>query len=148
MVAFAREEKQTETGVICPKCFRELAGKLVLPTYTDRYKRIIREYYGWCDKCDVGFEVVQFKMQVKGGWRIHKYRLYRACDQDDKPIPTTGWLIVNHLPEPAPVVTGPGGEYDKSFTPETIELVETVLTALKATVKTVESLLKLAKQEK
>lgn len=159
MVAYATD-KQTKpvTGYICPKCFRELMGPEVVGK-EDRYGRITRSYFGWCIACDVEFEVVQFKhsqespfliatpnLQInKSGWLIHKYRLFKKLEGSDKPQPVTAWLTMNKLPEPAPVITGPGKEYDKSFEPEIIDLMQTMLGALKATVKTVEALLKLAK---
>ncbi|MCJ7777633.1 MAG: hypothetical protein MUP16_04900 [Sedimentisphaerales bacterium] len=160
MVAYAIDEiTKPKTGYICPKCFRELAGPAVAGE-RDRYGRITRSYFGWCFECDIGFEVVQFKLKEiayincnctgdknigygLNGWLINKYRLFKKLEGSDKPQPVTAWLTMNPLPEPAPVITGPGKEYDKPFEPETIDLMEVVLAALKATTKTVESLLKL-----
>lgn len=176
MVAYADDKKtKPTTGYICPKCFRELMAPS-LSGEKDRYGRITRSYFGWCLDCNCGFEVIQFKnpnktldlnkeslgngaflaaflsndpvKSIQSGWLINKYRLFKRLEGAEKPQPVTAWLTMNPLPEPAPVVTGQGGqngEFDKSFTPEVIDLVETVLTALKATVKTVESLLKMAK---
>jgi len=144
MVAYAIEAKPA-VGCICPKCFRELMGPTVAGE-RDRYGRIIRSYFGWCVSCDVGFEVVQFKQEnTKFGWLINRYRLFKKLEGSEKPQPVTAWLTINELPQPAPVITGPGGQYDKPFEPETINLIETLLNALKATTRTVESLLKLAK---
>jgi len=117
MVAIAKEEKQTETGVICPMCFRVIK-KFALSSKRDRY-RIIRTYYGWCDECNTGCEVIQFYCpNTKTGWLIHRYRLFKILEGNEKPQPVTTWLTMNKLPEPAPVVTGPGGDYDTPFTPD------------------------------
>ena len=174
MVAYAIDESRPLEGrdeqtkpaarYVCPKCFRELMGPAVAGE-KNRYGRITRSYFGWCLACDCGFEVIQFKQEgaigngsllsammssdpvtsIQNGWLINRYRLFKKLEGNDKPQPVTAWLTMNSLPVPAPVVTGPGGEYDKPFEPETIDLVETVLAALRATTKTVESLLKLAK---
>jgi len=43
---------------------------------------------------------------------MHKYRPYVLVEK--KVTPAERWQIIHLLPEPAPIVTGPGGEYDKS----------------------------------
>jgi hypothetical protein len=164
VVAYAREEiansksQIANTGCICPKCLRELTG----PTMSgekDRYGRTTRTYFGWCLACDIGFEVVQFKLEnvgpstkLRAGWLINKYRLFKMLEGSEKPQPVTQWLVMNPLPEPAPVVTGQSQEFDKPFTLEpapedekTIELADAVLNALKDATKAFESLLKWAK---
>lgn len=109
------KELQTETaqGIICPECFKELKEYSVISNKVDRYGRELRTYYGWCISCELGSEVVQFRQNNK--WHIHKHRYYAVTIETDKPLPSREWQIVNELPEPAPVVIGPGGNYDKQI---------------------------------
>jgi len=146
MVSYAKEnqtQQQTDKDVVCPKCFKPLQGQSVLHAIPDRYGRKLRKYFGWCLECNRGFEVVQFDKDNR--WHIHKYQNYEVIGQKIHCTPAGNWTTVNELPEPAPVVVGPGGDYDKSFDLETVELMKTVLNALKATTKTVELLLKSSK---
>jgi len=111
MVAYTEKEIKV-TGVVCPRCIEQLSGYSIITEGPDRYGRYIREYFGWCIHCDTGFEVVQFKKD--GRWPIHKYRYY-AAKAGCKKIPPSEWTILNELPEPPAVVTGPGGDYDKAI---------------------------------
>jgi hypothetical protein len=110
MIQCANEVK-VEAGITCPKCHSQLPYAAVLDVQTDRYKRTIREYFGWCDKCDCGCDVVQF---IDGNtWRVHKYRYYEPVEGMDAIIPPGEWQMIDELPEPAPIVIGPGGDFDQ-----------------------------------
>ena len=137
--------QQTVKDVVCPNCFHELPFPEIVSQGTDRYGRELRTYFAWCFNCDIGCEVIQFAKDTPTGkrWAIHKYQHYKLVGQANCCIPTGQWKILNELPEPAPAVTGPGGDYDKHFEPETIELVKTMLTALKSATQTIENLLKI-----
>jgi len=129
--------RRTTADCICPKCFRPLPGTRIFPQ-EDRYGRQIRQYLGFCLDCNLGCEVVQFHRENR--WLIHKYQYY-------KPIGThcrgTGeWVTINELPEPAPVVTGPGGEFDKQITPQTIGLLKKLKQTLDEMYQTIECLMR------
>ena len=132
-------------GIVCPKCCRHLMPTeyKLMPETENRHGFTTRSYFGWHLECNTGCQVIQLKQD--GWWFIHKFRLYTlSCGK----VRYGDWIFDQPLPEPAPVVTGQGGNTDSPYTPEVIDLMDTVLTALKATVKTVESLLKLAKLKK
>ena len=132
-----------KTEIVCPHCFKPLAGASVLPAQADRYDRITRKYFGWCINCHMGCEVVQFHKYDK--WHIHKYRYYAAALPIDKPVPDRQWTELEKLPEPAPVVTGPGGDYDRPCSLENkthIEILQGLQKAIKAMAQAVECLLR------
>ena len=145
MVKDAKEQgeiKVTEKdNLLCPVCFKPLLGYSVFGVRTDEYGRVYRNYMGWCNHCSIGFEVVQFLDD--DSWVLYSYRYYAAVLPDNKPKPSPKWALIKELPEPAPVVTGEGGEYNLPYEPKTVELVQTVLSALKATTTVVECLLRM-----
>lgn len=147
MVSFNEDDQavgtQTVKDAVCPKCLKHLQSPTVLPAKTDRYDRTTREYLGFCFDCNLGFSVVQFAKDER--WLIHKFQIYGYIGKVDSCCPMGKWQVLNELPEPAAVVTGPGGDYVQPFDPKTVELVETVLNALKAAASSIESLLKAAK---
>jgi len=113
MVAYSdwRLELQYVPGTVCPDCNEPIHGISIEQTRPDRYDRIIRRYYGWCLRCKVGSYVEQFLMDHR--WYIHRYRQWVMVD--GKPVNKGGWTILNDLPDPAPIVLGPGGGYDKAI---------------------------------
>ena len=114
MIAFAKEPKITRgyiPGVVCPDCDRPVYGLSLLGTETDRYGRTIRRYLAWCCRCKVGSEVEQFLMNNK--WYVHRCRHW--ADRNGRPVTIDGWTVLNDLPEPAPIVIGPGGQYDQAI---------------------------------
>jgi len=106
-----RTGQETVEGVVCPVCYKPMPGTVIIQRPADRYGRVIRTYFGWCLACNAGCEVVQF--QKDGKWLIEKHRPY-------SPEPLA-WQKVNSLPESAPIVLGPGGDFDSD-----IELMPTV----------------------
>ncbi len=99
----------TVKDVVCPECFRPCEWPKVQPSVTDRYGRTTRIYYAWCFRCCEGFIVDQFERDDR--WAIRAYRKYRL--QNKVPVLTGDWVVLNDLPEPAPVVLGPGGDFDR-----------------------------------
>ena len=95
-------------GMTCPKCSGEVPGASLSQLKGDGYGRLTRTCFGWCLACSIGFEVVQFRCE--GNWHVHKYRYYAAFVAN-RPAPERGWTIVNELPDPAPIVLGPGGDF-------------------------------------
>ncbi|MHC4620356.1 MAG: hypothetical protein ACYTEQ_21615 [Planctomycetota bacterium] len=106
-----------------------------------------RHYFGWCGRCDCGFEVVQFKDGEH--WRIHKYRYYTVVKGIDGALPSSKWQVAYEMPKPAPVVLGPGGDYDQpvELSAGHINLLESLRKALHGTQKILDELLRLAKGE-
>lgn len=123
------QKVKTDKFVICPKCYRKIEDVTFVTPPQDRYREI-RRYFGWCDNCSVGFEVIQFKNKDK--WHIHKYQpyAYRGINNDCSPL--GAWIQVQKLPEPAPVVTGPGGQYCRQVTPRESQLVATIKKSMEA----------------
>jgi len=116
MVSFKDEimpAAEPKPDIVCPNCLSRVPAYSVTFEGPDRYGRTVRNYFTWCAKCDRGFEVVQFL--ADGNWHIHTYRYWLAVGVD-KPVPQAGWTVVNQMPEPAPIVIGPGGDYDRQFT--------------------------------
>jgi hypothetical protein len=81
----------------------------LLPTEPSRYHKL-RSYLGFCFECNCGCEVVQFVVGER--WLIHKYQKYNLVASGIACEPTGEWIELNKMPQPAPVVLGPGGEYD------------------------------------
>ena len=94
----------------CPRCERLLSAPNIVPR-PDRYNRELRECIGWCEDCDAGYRVVQFKYGNK--WITHEYRFYGY--ENDKPKHYEGWHRVVDLPDAPLVLTGPGGDFDKAI---------------------------------
>jgi len=143
-IEYAKENQaqpKTTADIICPKCYKLLPQTNYTEfASTDRY-RTMRSYFGWCIQCQLGCEVVQFKQRDK--WHIHKYRFYATVVSNDKPVPDKNWHIINELPESAPVVTGPGGNYNRQITPEIINIIKSLQNILESTAKTTSLLLKI-----
>jgi len=149
MVAISREKIEpipTVKDCICPKCFRLLPSPAVLPSKLDRYGNETREYFGFCFECNIGYQVVQFKQTDMNGnvrWALHKYKCYAVVGAQYVTKPMGKWVTFFELPEPkAPVVVGPGGEYDKQITPNISELLVQLENALNSTLKVLRELLK------
>jgi len=149
MVALAKEPVElqgTIKDVVCPVCAKPLPYPRICSHKKDRYGREIRTYFGWCFFCansncdDAGCEVIQFKRDNK--WFIHKYQQYAIDRQHDTCRPAGKWITLNELPEPAPVVTGPGGDYDKSIEPAVVSIIEPLYKILSNVTQLLGSLLK------
>lgn len=100
---------QTVQDVVCPKCFKPLVAPTLVNKGTDNYGRQLRTYFGWCFECDLGAEVIQFFRDQR--WLIHKYQHYDLIAEYKQCKPSGRWVTLNELPEPAPVITGPGGDF-------------------------------------
>jgi hypothetical protein len=149
------EQTMTIEAVVCPEDFTPIKAT-VLPSQTNRYQTEFRTYLGYCQKCNCGWEVIQFKRE--GRWVIHKYQKYLikqvgsdGCSfvspmKELPPIrqcgPSGKWIQLNELPEPAPVIMGPGGEYDEGFTPETSELLVNLQKAFNAVNQAIKCLIR------
>jgi hypothetical protein len=118
MVAYNQEkgvEPVVTVDCICPKCFRPLPGPRLFDE-PDRYGRKLRKYLGFCASCNLGCEVIQFHRDER--WVIHKYQHYKPIEPAMHYLATGQWITLAEMPEPAPVVTGPGGEFDQQITPK------------------------------
>ena len=140
------EQTMTIEAIVCPECFIGMPHAKVMPPQTNRYKTEFRTYLGHCSKCNSGFEVVQFKKE--NHWIINKYQKYpfNQIGSDGNSLlrpmgilhklhtcrPSGKWITLYELPEPAPVIIGPGEEYDQGFTPETSELLGNLQKAFNA----------------
>ena len=140
----AEKEQAVKSDIVCPACYKPVAGCTVIGGDEDDYGRQVRHYMGWCCNCNMGFEAVQFLAEHAGNprWILHRWQYYAMVQALNKNLPQAGWQIVNELPVPAPVVTGPGGEYNESFTPKTVDLIEKLNMVLKSTQRTVDYLIK------
>jgi len=127
-----KEQGGTAADAMCPKCFRPVAAKIF--DEPDRYGRKIRKYLGFCEKCNAGCEVIQFLRE--GRWLIHRYQLYPYAGA--MCYGTGVWFQLNEMPEPAPIVIGPGGEFDKQVWP----LLSKLRTSLEGVCQTIECLMK------
>ncbi|MGD0077058.1 MAG: hypothetical protein ABSB91_00370 [Sedimentisphaerales bacterium] len=112
------------SDIRCPICFGGLPYPQVISHEIDKHGNKIRTYFGWCFECNCGYAVIQF---AKGQhWIIHKYKEYTlsghlidVCGMKiDKCQPQDEWTILTDLPRPAPIITGPGGDFIKEITPE------------------------------
>ena len=151
------DKQQIMNGsIVCPECFVQIPGTKVLPTQINRYHTEFRTYLGYCTKCSSGYEVIQFKK--KDHWLINKYQKYpiKQIGSDGGSLlgpmntlpgivqcrPSGKWTTLYELPEPAPVLTGPGEEYDEGFTPETSELLGKLQKALNCINQAIECLIR------
>lgn len=98
---------------VCPLCFKPMANASMM-ALPDRYGRKIRKYFGFCPACRLGSRSIQFERD--GRWIIHQYQIYDYVSEFSHSPPKGKSVTLNDLPEPAPIVTGPGGEYDKQIT--------------------------------
>jgi hypothetical protein len=143
------DEQQTQQiiipEVVCPQCYHLLSNPAIIDVVADGYSRTIRRYFGWCFKCNNGFEVFQF--QQNEHWKFHKYRTYRYVGNIPHYIPSGNYIEVQALPEPAPVVLGPGGKYNQSYDldTETCKLFHTLKATLTSTLDIIDKLLSLPK---
>lgn len=141
----AGAEPQVTVDCVCPKCFRPLPGPRMF-NEPDRYGRQIRKYLGFCPACNLGCEVIQFRREER--WVIHRYQLYPYAGAIWQG--TGKWVTLNEMPEPAPIVVGPGGEFDKQVYPVGItptlapgvELLKKFRQALEGLCQTIECLLR------
>lgn len=101
---------------VCPKCVCELTSSSVSsPTLNERFGLTTRRYFGWCDSCNCGCEVEQYKVG-SGRWFRHRWRAYSNHKR-----PKAGrWRLVKELPVPA-VVTGPEYFSHRSHPPIAVE---------------------------
>jgi len=136
-------EPQVTIDAVCPKCFRPLPGPRMFDE-PDRCGRELRKYLGFCPACNLGCEVIQFKRD--GRWVIHRYQYYPVVDTAMHCVGLGKWVMLNEMPEPAPIVLGPGGEYDKQIYPvgltPGVELLTKLRKALEALCQTIECLMR------
>ena len=126
---------------VCPACYKPLAYPRI-ESVADRYGRVMRRYFGFCSSCNLGSETIQFKRDER--WVIHKYQVYTYVGQLTHCQASGKWITMNELPEPAPVVIGPGGEYDKQITLTTqdVMLLSTLRRGLECFAAALESFMK------
>ena len=137
-----------DVDVVCPECNKQLGNYTAILIKGDRYGRETREYYGWCaGDCDQGYEVVQYKQGNR--WHIHKYRYFAAISDGTGVVPSKKWQVVHELPEPAPVVIGPGGDYDKAvdIVAAQFKLMDTLLGPMEKVVRVLKQLKELRKRK-
>lgn len=127
--------------IVCPKCFKPMVATQIIPQ-PDRYGRKIRRYLGFCTGYNLGSEVWQFERD--GRWVIHKYQVYAYVGQLTHCQASGKWVTLNDLPEPAPVVTGPGGDYDKQIklSATDIAMLSTLQRGLECAVAALESFMR------
>jgi len=145
MVTFGKSETKKaaiEKEFVCPECFISIWGTGVITEIPDPYGRVMRRYFGYCEKCGFGWEVVQFKRD--GRWLINKYHAVSRCD--GLPFASGCWEILNILPEPAAVVTGPGGDYIKPMEIKTTDVIRRCIDTCRTLANVFTDLLKI--QEK
>lgn len=117
MVAVRKEKEPDKNSyvadIICPFCNEKMIRPCVSEVKVDRYDRHLRDFYGWCFDCNTGYAALQFKT-TDGKWLTFRYRRY-ITDVNGENARTAGkWQDLYPLPDPAEVVTGPGGDYTKS----------------------------------
>jgi hypothetical protein len=125
-----------DKAIVCPNCADRIGSATILPERTDRYGRLIRGYVGWCCNCHRGLEVLQFKSADK--WYIHKYRYWLTVTETPGSNIPFEWRELNPLPDAPPVVTGPGGDYDKSImihAVDTLKRIDNITQTLSETIK-------------
>jgi len=110
-------EKKTsfwqDTYTICPHCYEKMEGVNLFDSVDSRAGYIQRRYYGFCEKCKVGFEVWQFQERKDDRWFIHKYRAVSRIIIKGKPTISKQWCYIKPLPCEPLVMLGPGGDYDQ-----------------------------------
>ena len=99
-------------GAICPGCDHHIMYPTVSNKKPDVYGRELREVFGWCFKCDLGYTMLQFKSE--GKWLTHEYRKYGySKGKVPNPVAVGPWVKGYSLPDAIPVALGPGGDYAK-----------------------------------
>jgi hypothetical protein len=95
----------------CPDCGASLGGvRSEAAIHHERYGVDFRTSRGYCEKCNCVHEFELVSSNDGEGWYIHKHRRHKY-------IAVAGaWEIVNRIEMPcAPVLVGPGAEYDVSI---------------------------------
>jgi len=168
-------EQETDRDAICLVCYRPLPTPIIMPYDFNDFSDLgykMRKYCGWCGSCNLGFEVIQFLRTTDDGrrtadngrqmtddgrqmtddrrWAIWKYTIYAYKIIDDvteegKSIRLGEEIILNELPEPAPVVTGPGGDYNQFIEVKQAELLNTMRKTLLSMSEAIKTLLRLKK---
>jgi hypothetical protein len=123
---------------ICPHCYKGMEQASILTEQNSRRGYYTRIYYCSCKRCKTGFEVHQFRDLNSDKWHLHKYRPYSRLEGSNI---EKQWYFVEPLPEPAPVMLGPGGDFDEKININQTELFKKLFIALKSTIKVVEELL-------
>ena len=151
MIAFAKEnqtQQQTDKDVVCPKCFKPLPklSYTLFPIKKDRHERKLRTYFCWCNECKIGSETIQFERD--GRWVIHKYQIYGVSIKQLYCTTTGKWIVLNELPELAPVIVGPGGNYDKQIIPDVTAILKNLQSIFETASQTIKNLLKITELKK
>jgi len=131
----------------CPGC----DGHYYYPTVEskgDKFGRPLREVTGWCQQCGVGYVVRQFKKN-DSMWLTYQYRKYIYRSGQGR-VYVGPWSNGYRLPDPAPVVTGPGGDYVKQteIDPDLKEVLKKSVHILKSTAESIVELMDIAKKRR
>ena len=144
MVAIKTKDADTNiytvADAVCPVCFELLTVPSFLPIDHTRYTPELRRYFGWCFGCKRGFCVIQFKRGDR--WVIHKYQAYvQTGKEKTEHKPLGPWKILNELPDPPLVLTGPGGDFDTEMQIKAAGIARTALDAIAKAVDAIRNLL-------
>ena len=115
MVAIVTDEtiRSELDDIVCPTCGKPPTSASVGRATGGRCGPHRRRYYGWCNGCNRGCEVEQF--WAAGSWRIARYRRYEAMGP--RQTRRGPWVEACRIEPGAPIVVGPGGDYDNAVTP-------------------------------
>lgn len=94
------QTQPVQDDAVCPDCIRcQPETRISQHPSIDGVQH--RTYYGWCESCNMGYEVIQFKPPApfdKGRWLLYKYR--RTVYTAGLPI-FDSWVQVNRIEQPA-----------------------------------------------
>ena len=145
MVAYAEDRKQKDStrstgsgqagslpaaGMVCPVCNNALPTATVINEWR-RDGIEMRSYVGFCHRCNVGCETIQFLWNNR--WRVHKYKPYgyATSDYSEPPKPIGEWVTLNDPPKA-------GGEIGDME----MELLRTLRKSLEGVCQTIRCLMK------
>jgi len=117
MIDKVKSVKITE-GVVCPLCYRHVHYP-VPPQQNQQLGYVKRTYYSLCQRCEIGFDVVQFYRD--GKWVIEKYLIRKEVD--GRWAPDGDW-VKECEPTPLPLIKTGQGDYEKALSEK--ELIERI----------------------
>lgn len=140
----------TDRDIVCPECLIEIDGYSFDKNIETRQGYSLRRYFGWCSKCERGFEVIQFKEAGQDRWSIHKYKIYGYAVSETtnrKIIPNKDWKTLLELPEPPLVMMGPGGDYDEQYNYHLENTIESLDRTLQTALRSINILRRMVKKD-